>query len=208
MSRIRDVFFRLAPSQNLDDTRENQEGALAEFAALRNEVVHALAVQQTIFALQLTSAGAVYTFALASPSRTRLLLILPFTSYALCARYSSAHFGTLAIGRYIRDVLSPRVPGGLLWEAWQERQPRPIGFVGWVSPQFVTFLGPGMIALIWTFPAVFLKTSGLGVPAKVWFGLLWVAAFIVTNMNVSITWRTTARRREIDKGGSRLSTLH
>lgn len=192
------MFSHFRSTRRFDEPGDDTEGALAEFTALRAEVVHALSVQQSIFALQLTSAGAIFTFALASPSRIRMLLILPFTSYALCARYSSAHFGTLVVGRYIKDVLSPRVPGGLLWEDWHARQPRPIRFIGWISPNFVTFIGPGVVALIWTFSSTFLKTAGLATMTRIGFALLWAAALAVTGMSIVVAWRMTARRREID----------
>jgi hypothetical protein len=63
------------------------EGALAEFAALRQEIAGRSSAQQNILALQLTTSGALFGFALAKSGRAGLLLIVPVVSYLLLTRY-------------------------------------------------------------------------------------------------------------------------
>ena len=49
-----------------------QEAALVEFTALRGEILGQQAHQHTLLALQLTIAGAIYSFALSGPGRQPL----------------------------------------------------------------------------------------------------------------------------------------
>jgi hypothetical protein len=71
-----------------------------------------------VFLFQITSVGAIFAFVLSRPSTSLLLLILPISSYLLCARYALYTIGTTQIAAYIRDNLSPRLGGALEWENW------------------------------------------------------------------------------------------
>jgi hypothetical protein len=49
--------------------------------------------QLQFLSLQLTLSGAVFGFAISRTGMTGLLLIVPFSSYLLCGRLVSQHFG-------------------------------------------------------------------------------------------------------------------
>jgi hypothetical protein len=82
---------------------------LAEYTALRAEIDRRAQVQWNVFALQVTSAGAVASLAIASASRFALLLIIPLSSYMFGSRYVLHDFHIKLIQRYIRESLSPRL---------------------------------------------------------------------------------------------------
>jgi hypothetical protein len=65
----------------MGDKEGEASGVLAEFAALRQEIERRNIVQHALFALQLTSAGAIFSFALSDESRARFLLIVPISTY-------------------------------------------------------------------------------------------------------------------------------
>lgn len=175
---------------------DEARGPLAEFTALRAETDRRGTLQQGIFVLQLTAAGAIFSFALSDPSRVRFLLILPLTSYALCARYCLHHWGIERIGTYVRDSLSARVPGGLLWETWIQQYPARMRLIGWVDPFYLTYPGASTLALAWVSPHIFTSRDGLSLPGRIWFSSLWGLGAIVTALSTYMIWRITVRHRQ------------
>jgi hypothetical protein len=95
---------------------------LAEYAALRSETERRSTIQWNVFALQIASAGAIISLAIASATNSALLLVVPLTSYMLGNRYLLHDFHVKLIHRYVRDSLSNRLSGNLRWEAWRERE--------------------------------------------------------------------------------------
>jgi hypothetical protein len=150
-----------------------------------------LSLQQGLFVLQLTTGGALFSFALSSPSRTRFLLILSFTSYALCARYCLHHFENMEAAAYVRESLSDRTPGGLLWEEWILHYPPENRFVGLADPLYLTFPGIAGLALIWDTPYVFTSRGGLSVAGRIWFGAIWTGGLVATALSVYLIWHVT-----------------
>ncbi|GAM44612.1 hypothetical protein KP696_33260 [Nocardia seriolae] len=169
---------------------------MAEFAALRAEIDTRISLQQAILVLQLTTAGAIFSFALSNPSRTRFLLILPLTTYALCARHSLHHFGIVRLGTYIRESLSRRVPGELQWEDWLIAHPRvPLRFVAWANPLYLTFPGAAALALAWSAPRTFASRDDLSVPLRVGFSGIWLVGLAATALCLYLVWTITAAHR-------------
>src|SRR6266545_3786053 len=99
-----------------------QEVLLAEFSALRDEIIQLEQWQSNVFALQLTAVAAIFSFSLSSHSRTGFLLILPVLSYALTRRYLEIEAGIYRISDYIIEELSPKTNGGLGWEEWNRER--------------------------------------------------------------------------------------
>jgi hypothetical protein len=145
---------------------DGYEGPVAEFVALRQEIDSTQRFQQQILALQITLSAAVFSFALSRPGLERLLLIVPITSYLLCARFVNQQRDIVRIGRYIRTDLHSRVPGGLHWEHWRvaNRRPGPRVFLAWITPLLLTFPGIAVLALGWGVPVTFYEggTSAFG----------------------------------------------
>ncbi len=122
---------------------------MAEFATLREEMIARQGHQVTLFSLQLTLTGAVLGYALSGPDRSLVLLIIPFSSFALCGRYVAASLAGANIGTYIREELSSRIIGGLGWEQWIRTR----GWHGYtiffgLNPLLVAFPGVASFALV------------------------------------------------------------
>ena len=119
-----------------EDDSVSRQINLAEFAALRSEIINRSNLAWNIFALQLTAAGVIFSFALSNPHHTGFLLILPLTSYAFTGRYVSQHLGTQNVGTYIREVLDPKMNGELSWEGWIRGRPSQARALSWLNPLF------------------------------------------------------------------------
>ena len=131
-------------------------GPVAEFTALRQEIERRASTLNNLLTLQLTISGAIFSFALSDPGRRTFLLIVPMSTYLLCGRCASQHAGIAEIGRYIRESLSDRVPGGLHWERWLAQNQRPrLPAVSLVEPLFVTFPCVALLALILPVPQLY-----------------------------------------------------
>jgi hypothetical protein len=86
-------------------------GPLAEFTALRGELLQMNQQQHQITALQLTLMGAIFGIAISRPNMVGLLMIAPIIGYSLCMLHLTNGLTIFEIARYIRDDLSGRVPG-------------------------------------------------------------------------------------------------
>ena len=146
------------------------EGPLAEFTALREEIQERVKAQQQLMSLQLTGSAAVFGFAVTQDGMKALLLIVPFTSYLLCGRLVAQHFAIFRVAEYIQHHLSPRVPGGLLWERWLRERPTGQHLLGAVLPLLLSFVGAGVLALVWAFEFVFAQ-EGLALKVLWFLGL-------------------------------------
>lgn len=157
-----------------------QEGALAEFATLREEIIARQGHQVTLFSLQLTLTGAVLGYALSGQERSLVLLVIPFSSFVLCGRYVSASLAGANIGNYIREELSPRVSGGLGWEQWiRNRGSHGYTIFFGFNPLLVAFPGVASFALVGSLFQVVMRTVDqplVGVPLL----LGWAAGVLLT----------------------------
>jgi hypothetical protein len=170
---------------------------LAEFAALRAEIINRSNLQWSMFALQLTSAGVIFSFALSGSGRTGFLLIVPITSYALAGRYVSQYIGIQDLGVYIRDVLNPRLGGRLEWENWHRERSSRAAMLSLVNPLFLMFPGVAGIALIWVASYVW-RGAGISLDKRVIIALVWFLGILVTGLSVQLVARivSTHWRRE------------
>jgi hypothetical protein len=135
---------------------KDADGPLAEFAALRDEILQFNQQQNQMLALQLTIAGAVFGIAISHTGLAGVLMIVPVVSYSLCARYLMNALAITEIARYIRDELANRVPGGLGWESWMlsnSRESMTYSLV--LIPLLVTFPGVSVAALSWALPYIY-----------------------------------------------------
>ncbi|MGW4065693.1 hypothetical protein ACWEGE_45915 [Amycolatopsis sp. NPDC004747] len=129
---------------------------LAEYAALRAEAERRANAQWSVFALQLASAGAIASVAVAAPSNLAVLLLVPLSSYLLGSRYILHDFHIKLIRRYLRESLSERLAEDIQWEAWRTAAlavPTSRGWfsvTGWnfVHPTRLAFEGVGLLAVL------------------------------------------------------------
>jgi hypothetical protein len=139
--------------QMLNDTRDS-EGPLAEFVALRAELLQLGQYQHQLVALNLTFAGAVLGFVVSRNVIAQVALVVPVVSYLLCMRSVMLSLGIHEIGCYIRDDLDTRVCGGLRWERWlQERGIR--GTFFHQTGELLSFPISSGLALAWSFGSTF-----------------------------------------------------
>jgi hypothetical protein len=126
---------------------------LAEFTSLRAEMDRRANVQWNVFALQITSVGAIAGLAITSTSNYAILLLIPCSSYMLGGRYILHDFHVKLIQKYISDSLSPQLGGELRWDTWKAEmisrtQPRSWrGVVTWdaAHPTRLAFEGVALL---------------------------------------------------------------
>jgi hypothetical protein len=106
-----------------DNQDRRLSAALAEFDALRTELVERIQIQQVLLGLTITALGALLSVALSTKSsHTRLLLVAPFITSALGFAHSDQSRRINLLGAYIRHELWTEVEklsGGPIpsWEA-------------------------------------------------------------------------------------------
>ena len=177
---------------NSDDDATDGEMLLAEFAALRAEILQRTNMQWNIFALQLTAAGVVFSFALSNPSHTGFLLILPVITYALTGRYVSQYFGVQYAGAYIREVLEVRSKGKLNWEAWIRVQPPKVRALNWLNPLLIAFPGPAVIALASVTPYVW-TSHNTSVGKRILLVTIWLLGVLITALSIRLITNIVSR---------------
>jgi hypothetical protein len=159
------------------------DGPLAEFTALRAEILQGFQMQWNSFALQLTATAVIFSFSLSNTSRTGFLLILPVITYALSSHYLGHYVGMHKITTYIMEELSPKIPGGLRWEEWQRQyafsRGGPVGRLStyvsfpWIFPMV------SMAAIIWSTPYI-LYNSHLSGLNRGFLIVIWILDFAIT----------------------------
>ena len=154
---------------------ERHDGPLAEFAALRAEILQLNQQQSQVLTLQLTISGAVLSVAISRDSLRALMLVIPLVSYLLYFRFLAGSMSIYEIARYVREELSERVPGGLHWEDWLRRESRQMPIFG-IVPRLLTFPGASLIALGWSFATIFLS-SGMNAGERTGMATLWFLGF-------------------------------
>jgi hypothetical protein len=165
---------------------------LAEYTALRAEILQRSSLQWNMFALQLTAAGVVFSFALSNSTHTGFLLILPVVSYDLTGRYVSQVLGTQNAAAYIREVLEPRTGGTLHWETWNRALRPRARVLTFLNPLFLAFPGVSVTALAWVAPFVW---AGRDVSAgkRILVVIIWLVGLVVTGLSVQLIARVVSR---------------
>jgi putative Mn2+ efflux pump MntP len=173
-----------------DSEQGAYEGPLAEFSALRQEIERRNLVQHGLFVLQLTSAGAIFSFVLAHKDHLGFLLIIPISTYMLCARYVEQQYGIQRAAIYIKTELSNRVPGGLGWEAWQTQHLEFVrgSTIRRVNALLIIFPAIASAALIWTVAPVFGAGFRLSTVERLGIYATWFAGIIAIVFCVQMIW--------------------
>jgi hypothetical protein len=182
------------------DPSDQKDGALAEFVALREEIVQLTSSQQSIYIFNLAAAGSIASFALSDADRGLSAFLVPPIGYLLAARYYNASLGVHHIGEYIRTELSPRVPGGLGWEAWVQRRAQ--DRVGRAAPFYVNltaFLGPALLA--WLVGLFSLITQDLRTDAR-WGGSVLCGLTLVILLLITRLWARRNRYANLPRPSS------
>jgi hypothetical protein len=185
--------------------------ALAEFQALRGEVVQRIQLQQVLLGLTITALGALLSVALASTSsRASLLLATPFVTSALGFAYSDHSRRINMLGAYIKDHLWPDIRsltgGGL--SSWEER------FAGVVSPRKPFQAGLTTVYIVTLFVASPIAANSYAGAALHWRltggeWILWAGGLATTVVYIAYASAVALRygvERPGDTTSSRLET--
>jgi hypothetical protein len=175
---------------------DNHEILIAEYQALRTEILQRSNTEWNIFALQLTAAAVVFSFALSSSSHTEFLLILPVVSYALSARYVSQAVAVQKLGKYIREVLEPKAKGQMLWESWNKTQPpvtrlRPLN---WINPLYFVFPGVAITSIAWVAPDVW-TDQNISIGKQILMATIWFIGIAITALSFWLIDRIVRKYR-------------
>jgi hypothetical protein len=170
--------------------RGGQEGPLAEFVALRQEIERRSMVQHGLFVLQLTSAGAIFSFAISGAGHSGFLLIIPISTYMLCARYVEQQYGTQRAAIYIKDELSNRISGGLGWEAWQVQHTKFVrgSIIRRINALIIMFPTVGAAALVWTTTSALGRHIRLDGSERAGLDAVWILGLIAVVMSIQMIW--------------------
>lgn len=171
------------------------EGPLAEFVALRQEVERRNVVQHALFVLQLTASGAIFSFALSVRSHIGFLIIVPISTYMLCARYVDQQIGSQRAAMYIKDELSGRIPGGLGWEKWQLASEHFVrgSTLRRINSLMIVFPAVATVAVLAASPAAFTDRLPMDTLQRIGFIAIWLLGVAATVMCVQMIW-TMLRR--------------
>lgn len=178
---------------NRDNNSDDRQAVLAEFTALRAEILQRSSILWNVFALQLAATGAVFSFALSSHSHIGFLLILPVITYALSGRYASQLLGTELIGTYIREVLDVRANKELQWEKWQRSQQLNERSLTRL-PLLLVFPGVAVTALVWVAPYVW-ANHDMSSGQRALITIIWFVDIGLTAWSFKLVVGIVSRRR-------------
>jgi hypothetical protein len=189
---------------------EEQIGPLAEFDALRSEILQLSDQQWRTTTVLITTTGAVFGFGLSGNGRIPLLLIMPFAAYMLCSQWVHSHDLINRAAHYIRTELDSKVSGGLGYEQWlKERRGdlrlRKVLANTWIQPMVLIYPAMSSLALA----AVAIWFSGARLP---WINLVvavgalaWLFGLGLTVLSLILMMRSN---RRIAKGDFFVSFFH
>ncbi|HXM23621.1 MAG TPA: hypothetical protein VN948_20355 [Terriglobales bacterium] len=154
--------------------------ALAEFAALRDEIANRSSGQNTLLNLNLTAIGGIGGVVLSGKAHLLLLLLLPILSPALGLLYFDHAINIKNIGNYIRDCLKKTLvtaAGDVELMRYEEivsqyERRRILRFLPFGLPLFLTFAAVPIACLAATFWAVDIRGG--------WIWGLWATGLIMT----------------------------
>lgn len=162
------------------------ETALAEFCALRNEIVSRQGHQHALLVVQITVAGAIFSFALSAPTRSVVLLAIPVATYMVTGRYVANSYANRSLGNYIRTQLSVKLPGGLGWEEWLYQRRAKMRRSWGVDPLFICFPGVSGLAAVSVLPNL-IHLGASFTSALLWVG--WSVGCLLTALSGVLVWR-------------------
>ncbi|MEV7096784.1 hypothetical protein AB0M80_28425 [Amycolatopsis sp. NPDC051045] len=175
------------------EVKRPADGPLAEFAALRSEILTRDVNTIRLLTFELTITSAVFAFALANDRQRTLLLAVPTLAYVISGRYLAQMRAVQQAAEYIAKSLDCSVPGGLKWEEWLDgdKMTRQSRMLGWMIPLLLAFPGVGVVALLMCFDQAF-RSGGLLTRG------LWLADVVFVSISVSLLWvtKTTGERKK------------
>ena len=173
-----------------DDSQKDRalQTVLAEFNALRQEIVDLGARRQTLLLYQMTTSGALFSFALSGKGRTLFLMIIPFITYLCYSRYIMMRVDVSRIAKYIEEELSPRTPDGLNWEVWHKSRHKIDLSMTPVPPTFLAFPGISALALAAALPEMLSRFGSKAVGQAIALAPIWIVGAALTLFVAHRVW--------------------
>lgn len=168
-----------------DEELSAQAAALAEFAALRSEMLQAFSTQWNIVALQLTATAVVFSFSLTNHSRAGFLLIIPIVSFVLNGRYLNCERIITLIGKYFEEGNFSKRAGGLEWGKWfgNHSGTKPYQVLRWLAHGPPVFVIISFIALGWAVPYI-RSASKISIVDRSFLWIVWGLGFVLTTVSI------------------------
>jgi hypothetical protein len=128
-----------------DAARRRVDVAIAEFTALRAEMLDRRGSQKNLAGLALAAFAALFTFSLGRDGDERVLLLVPPLGLVLCILHLTESFHIYRLNQYIRRKLWPELQQETGYPiSWQSGFPKRSGPGGLIA----TILSDGMIPLL------------------------------------------------------------
>ncbi|BBH70766.1 hypothetical protein ACTI_74510 [Actinoplanes sp. OR16] len=174
---------------------------LAEYAALRAEMLNKTTTRHTLLGFYVTALGVVLGFVLSGRSGDQLLLIIPILTCAFGISIEAEGRDKRHMGRYIDDVLRPTLAHQvdstdvLIWESFYAKESRG-QFTARAFAMFLLFPGTAIAALTAGLP-----NSGSSLSWTLWaIGVASQAALVVMSIP---SVRRLVKVRYLDPGSGR-----
>lgn len=103
------------PDANEHASPVSTEFRLAEYGALREEILQLQEEGHKLVTFQAIASGAIFSYALGDSTRIDALLVLPVITFLLGSRYHNSQRSLIRAGDYIRSRIEPKSEGGLNW---------------------------------------------------------------------------------------------
>ena len=161
---------------------------LAEYNALREEVLKRVELQQQILSLTLIVFGTILTFGLQVHSAS-IILLYPTLSFFLAATWAHDGRTVMKIGIYIRDQVEAKIGGNTFgWEHRARRRQKPRGKLTFLSAGGVFAGGLNFMSARGVFASTALLATLLAIPfAKVDVTDIFLFALAIVSILSSIT---------------------
>ncbi len=177
---------------------DSHVGPLAEFNALRAEILQLSEQQQKTTTVLITTTGAVFGFALSGSGRMPFLLIIPLVAYILCAQWVHVHDLANRAAHYIRVELDKKIPGGLGWEQWLREKRgdlrlRRVLTRTWTQPAILVYPAMSCLALTTTAVWFFNTRQSPATPMAIVGAIAWTFGLTITALSLALMLRSNRR---------------
>jgi hypothetical protein len=148
---------------------------LAEFSALRAEIINRSDAERALVHLNLTAAGALAGVAAANPGSAALMIVLPFLSSALGLLFLDHERKIHTVARYIKTKLWDGWDPS--WERWLDKHRKSDWWrlIEVPMPTMLIFLGPAIAGLVVAYD----HQSDFGGATVWWLALAATAWFMI-----------------------------
>jgi hypothetical protein len=180
-----------------DKEADQKAGALAEYTAMRAEILQCSQQMSNLFTALIATVGVVSGVVLRPNAGLTdslvVMLVLPVVSYLIVVRYLYLYTGAVRIGIYIETKLEQRIMGEGGWESWFDENKSAVRAKksAWILRQgladWLAFLGTAVLGLVGSAYGISHKTGG----SRTVLCAAWCLGAILTGLTI---WTLVAKR--------------